>query len=104
MLIRFSNLFSKCCCSSICFKFNFLFTYGSSFLLFTLQLDVFDIIRTFCYDPTRWGGGGGGEEELYTQMGFFLFSGSDNFGRSIYSSQRNVSGIIKKLIQRRIQN
>ena len=34
-------------------------------------------------------------------MGFFC---SDNFGRSIYSSQRNVSGIIKKLVQRRIRN
>ena len=43
----------------------------------------------------------GGGEELYTQMGFFC---SVNFGRSIYSSQRNVSGIIKKLVQRRIQN
>ena len=42
-----------------------------------------------------------GGEELYTQMGFFC---SVNFGRSIYSSQRNVSGINKKLVQRRIQN
>ena len=50
----------------------------------------------FCSDPTCGGG-----EELYTQMGFFC---SVNFGRSIYSSQRNVSGIIKKLVQRRIHN
>ena len=40
-------------------------------------------------------------EGLYTQMGFFC---SDNFGRLIYSSLRNVSGIIKKLVQRRIRN
>ena len=47
------------------------------------------------FRPHLWG------EELYAQMGFFC---SVNFGRSIYSSQGNVSGIIKKLIQRRIQN
>ena len=34
-------------------------------------------------------------------MGVFC---SVNFGRSIYSSQRNVSGFIEKLVQRRIQN
>ena len=35
-------------------------------------------------------------EELYTQMG--------SFGRSMYSSWRNVSAIIKYLVQRRIRN
>ena len=45
--------------------------------------------------PHLWG------EELYTPMDFFC---SVNFGRSIYSLQRKVSGIIKKLFQRRIQN
>ena len=53
-------------------------------------------LKSNCSDPTCGGG-----EELYTQMGFFC---SVNFGRLIYSSQRNVSGIIKKLVQRRIQN
>ena len=42
---------------------------------------------------------GGGT--IYSNVFFFC---SVNFGRSIYSSQRNVSGIIKKLVQRRIQN
>ena len=45
--------------------------------------------------PTPLVGGG-----TICSNGFFC---SDNFGRSKYSSQRNVSGIIKKLIQRRIQ-
>ena len=39
-------------------------------------------------------------EELYTQLGFC----SDSFRWSIYSSYRNVSGIIKKLVQRKIHN
>ena len=36
------------------------------------------------------------------EMGFFLFR--QLFGRSIYSSLRNVSGIIKKLVPSRIRN
>ena len=40
-------------------------------------------------------------EELYTQIGFYC---SDNFGRSIYSSYRVESEIIRKLVQRRIWN
>ena len=39
-------------------------------------------------------------EERYT--GFFLCS--DNFDRSIYSSYRVVSGIIKNPLERRIRN
>ena len=46
--------------------------------------------------PTPLVGGG----TIYSN-GFFY---SVNFGRSIYSSQRNVSGIIEKLVQRKIQN
>ena len=38
--------------------------------------------------------------KLYTQMGFFLCSVS--FGRSIQSSERVVSGIIRKSVQRRM--
>ena len=38
-------------------------------------------------------------EELYTQMGFFC---SVNFRRSIYSLWRFETGIIRKLLQRRI--
>ena len=41
-----------------------------------------------------------GEGTIYSN-GFFC---SINFGRSIYSSWRNMSSIIKKLIQRRIRN
>ena len=40
-------------------------------------------------------------EELYTQMGFFC---SVNFGRSIYSSKRVETGIIRKLVQCRMRN
>ena len=46
--------------------------------------------------PTSLVGGG----TIYSN-GFFC---SVNFGRSIYSSSRNVSGIIKKLVQRRVRN
>ena len=59
--------------------------------LSVLSVEVFFI-------PTPLVGGG---EELYTQMGFFC---SVNFGRSIYSWRRNLSGIIKKMVKRRIQN
>ena len=44
--------------------------------------------------PTPLVGGG-----IIYLNGFFC---SDNFGRSIYSSQRNVSDIVKKLVQLRI--
>ena len=46
-----------------------------------------------CSDPTCGGN--------YILKWFFC---SVNFGRSIYSLQRNMSGIIKKLVQRRIGN
>ena len=59
---------------------------------------IFLIVSCFyCSDHTCGGGGGG---TIYSNR-FFC---SDNFGRSIYSSWRNVSGIIKKTDQRRIQN
>ena len=44
-----------------------------------------------CSDPT-WG-------ELYTQLGFFV----QTILADRYIRRRNVSGIIKKLVQRRVQ-
>ena len=61
------------------------------------QLGIKPVRKQIIIVPTPLVGGG----ELYTKLVFFC---SVNFGRSIYSSQRNVSGIIKKLVQRRIQN
>ena len=69
-------------------------TYPKHIQYFMIMLEL---PERLLFRPHLWGGGGG----LYTQMGFFC---SVNFGRSIYSSQRNVSGIIKKLVQRSIQN
>ena len=59
-------------------------------------IDIYPTIIDYCSDPSSGGG-----EELYTQMGFFC---SVNFGRSIYSSYRVETGIIRKLVQRRIWN
>ena len=52
------------------------------------------IVRFYCSDPS-WGGG-----TIYSNR-FFC---SNNFDRAVYSSQRVVSGIIKKAVQRRIWN
>ena len=62
----------------------------ADFARHSVFLNKFSLFR-----PHLWGGG-----TIYSN-GFFC---SVNFGRSIYSSQRNKSGIIKKLVQRRIQN
>ena len=56
---------------------------------FVFPYEIF-LEKYLLFRPHLWG------EELYTQMGFFC---SVNFGRSIYSSYRNVSGIIKRLLQ-----
>ena len=61
-----------------------------------VAIQLFHCTNSHWVVPTPLVGGG----TIYSN-GFFC---SVNFGRSIYSSQRNVSGIIKKLIQRRIQN
>ena len=63
--------------------------------LIALYLETIFVKDIFLFRPQLWG------EQLYTQMDFFC---SVNFGRSIFSSQRNVSGTIKKLVQLRFQN
>ena len=56
--------------------------------------------KGFLFRPHLWGGGGGGGEELYTQMGFFV----QTILADRYIHRREVSGIIKKLVQRRVRN
>ena len=84
--------------------FNVFYVIGLLFLLFLDFLYFCYFFRCSDFVQVRVGIILHDDSSRFRYSTGYVFFCSVNFGRSIFSSQRNVSGIIKKMVQRRIKN